>query len=193
MVLAASNPKVNSTTTDLEADLTTAIKGEVRFDAITRHMYSTDASIYQMEPVGVAIPRDADDVSAILEIASKNDVSVLPRGGGTALSGQTVNHAVVIDFSKYMFNVQEINKEERWVRTQPGITIDDLNRQLRSSGLFFTSDPSTTSRANIGGAIGNNSCGAHSIVYGKTVDHVKEMNVVLSCLLYTSPSPRDRG
>ena len=180
MVLAASNPKVNSSTTDLEADLTTAIKGEVRFDAITRHMYSTDASIYQMEPVGVAIPRDADDVSAILEIASKNDVSVLPRGGGTALSGQTVNHAVVIDFSKYMFNVQEINKEERWVRTQPGVTIDDLNRQLRSSGLFFTSDPSTTSRANIGGAIGNNSCGAHSIVYGKTVDHVKEMNVVLS-------------
>ena len=179
-MLVASNPKVNSSTKDLEADLTAAIGGEVRFDAVTRHMYSTDASIYQMEPIGVVIPIDADDVSAILEIASKNGVSVLPRGGGTALSGQTVNHAVVVDFSKYMFHVQEINKEEKWVRTQPGVTIDDLNRQLRSSGLFFTSDPSTSSRANIGGAIGNNSCGAHSIVYGKTVDHVKEMNVVLS-------------
>ena len=177
---AASNPKVNSSTKDLEADLTATIRGEVRFDAVTRQMYSTDASIYQMEPVGVVIPIDADDVSAILEIASKNGVSVLPRGGGTALSGQTVNHAVVVDFSKYMFHVQEINKEEKWVRTQPGVTIDDLNRQLRSSGLFFTSDPSTSSRANIGGAVGNNSCGAHSIVYGKTVDHVKEMNVVLS-------------
>ena len=179
-MVVASNPKVNSSTKDLEADLTAAIGGEVRFDAVTRHMYSTDASIYQMEPIGVVIPIDADDVSAILEIASKNGVSVLPRGGGTALSGQTVNHAVVVDFSKYMFQVQEINKEEKWVRTQPGVTIDDLNRQLRSSGLFFTSDPSTSSRANIGGAIGNNSCGAHSIVYGKTVDHVKEMNVVLS-------------
>ena len=179
-MVVASNPKVNSSTKDLEADLTAAIGGEVRFDAVTRHMYSTDASIYQMEPIGVVIPIDADDVSAILEIASKNGVSVLPRGGGTALSGQTVNHAVVVDFSKYMFHVQEINKEEKWVRTQPGVTIDDLNRQLRSSGLFFTSDPSTSSRANIGGAIGNNSCGAHSIVYGKTVDHVKEMNVVLS-------------
>ena len=179
-MLVTSNPKVNSSTKDLEADLTAVIRGEVRFDAVTRHMYSTDASIYQMEPIGVVIPIDADDVSAILEIASKNGVSVLPRGGGTALSGQTVNHAVVVDFSKYMFHVQEINKEEKWVRTQPGVTIDDLNRQLRSSGLFFTSDPSTSSRANIGGAVGNNSCGADSIVYGKTVDHVIEMNVLLS-------------
>ena len=179
-MVVASRPVADSATGDLEADLRAAVGGEVRFDSVTRQMYSTDASIYQMDPVGVVIPRDTDDVSAVLEIAGKNGVSVLPRGGGTALSGQTVNHAVVIDFSKYMFEVREINTEERWVRTQPGITIDDLNRQLRSSGLFFTPDPSTSSRANIGGAMGNNSCGAHSILYGKTVDHVKEMDVVLS-------------
>jgi FAD/FMN-containing dehydrogenase/Fe-S oxidoreductase len=143
-------------------------------------MYSTDASIYRMEPVGVVIPRDGDDVSAVLEIASKNGVKVLPRGGGTSLSGQTVNHAVVMDFSKYMNSIIEVNKEERWVRTQPGITIDNLNRQLRSTGLHFTPDPSTSSRANVGGAMGNNSCGAHSIIYGKTVDQVLEMDVVLS-------------
>ena len=179
-MVVSSSRKPNSATRDLEADLRASVGGEVRFDAVSRQMYSTDASIYQMEPVGVVIPRDADDVSAVLEIATKNGVSVLPRGGGTGLSGQTINNAVVIDFSKYMFNVQEINKEEQWVRTQPGVTIDDLNRQLRPSGLFFTSDPSTSSRANIGGAMGNNSCGAHSIVYGKTVDHVQEMSVVLS-------------
>ena len=91
--------KISSASSDLEADLRAAVSGEVRFDAITRQMYSTDASIYMMDPVGVVIPRDADDVSAVIEIANKRGVSVLPRGGGTALSGQTVNHAVVIDFS----------------------------------------------------------------------------------------------
>ncbi|MCZ6539383.1 MAG: FAD-binding oxidoreductase, partial [Chloroflexi bacterium] len=145
-MVVASRRVADSATGDLEADLRAAIGGEVRFDSVTRQMYSTDASIYQMDPVGVVIPRNADDVSAVLEIAARNDVSVLPRGGGTALSGQTVNHAVVIDFSKYMFEVREINSEEQWVRTQPGITIDDLNRQLRPSGLFFTPDPSTSSR-----------------------------------------------
>ncbi|MBN4074258.1 FAD-binding oxidoreductase, partial [bacterium AH-315-D21] len=166
-MVAAPRPAGDSATGDIEADLRAAIGGEVRFDAVTRQMYSTDASIYQINPVGVVIPRDVDDVSAVLEIASKNGVSVLPRGAGTGLSGQTVNRGIVIDFSKYMFDVREINREERWVRTQPGVTINDLNRQLRSSGLFFTPDPSTSSRANIGGAMGNNSCGAHSILYGK--------------------------
>ncbi len=177
---ASTGWKSNSSTRDLEADLRSSVGGEVRFDAITKQMYATDASIYQMEPVGVVIPRDAADVQAVLEIAGRNGVSVLPRGGGTGLSGQTVNHSVVLDFSKYMHNVLEINREESWVRTQPGITIDELNRQLKSSGLFFTPDPSTSSRANVGGAMGNNSCGAHSIIYGKTVDHVLEMDVTLS-------------
>ena len=180
MVVSTSKRAIDSATGDLEADLRAAVGGEVRFDTISRNMYSTDASIYQMEPVGVVIPRDAADVQAAIEIAGKNGVAVLPRGGGTGLSGQTVNHAVVIDFSKYMYDVLEINREEHWVRTQPGVTIDELNRQLKSSGLFFTPDPSTSSRANIGGAMGNNSCGTHSIIYGKTVDHVLEMDVTLS-------------
>ncbi len=175
-----SGAGLSSATADLEQDLKRAVSGEVRFDPFSKAMYSTDASIYRMDPVGVVIPRNADDVSAVLEIASKNGVKVLPRGGGTSLSGQTVNQAVVMDFSKYMHNVLEVNKEERWVRTQPGVTIDDLNRQLKSQGLFFTPDPSTSSRANVGGAMGNNSCGSHSIIYGKTVDQVREMDVVLS-------------
>ena len=172
--------KISSASSDLEADLNTSVVGEVRFDELSRQMYSTDASLYRIEPIGVVIPRDSSDVQAVLEIAGKNKVSVLPRGGGTGLSGQTVNHAIVLDFSKYMHEVKEINQEERWVRTQPGVTIDDLNRQVRHTGLFFTPDPSTSSRANIGGAMGNNSCGARSIIYGKTVDQVISMNVVLS-------------
>ena len=158
---AAISGRASSASADLENELKKTITGEVRFDDVSKQMYSTDASLYQMEPVGVVIPRNAGDVQAVLEIADKNGVSVLPRGGGTGLSGQTVNHAIVLDFSKYMFHVQEINKEEQWVRTQPGVTIDDLNRQLQSSGLFFTSDPSTSSRANIGGAMGNKIGRAH--------------------------------
>ncbi|MCH8221995.1 MAG: FAD-binding protein [Chloroflexi bacterium] len=133
-----------------------------------------------MDPVGVVLPRDAADVQAVIETCSRHKVAVLPRGGGTSLSGQTVNHAVVIDFSKYMHDVLEINPEERWVRTQPGITLDELNRRVQPHGLMFTPDPSTSSRANVGGAMGNNSCGSHSIIYGKTVDHVLEMDVTLS-------------
>lgn len=167
-------------TAHLERELRAAVGGEVRFDPYSRALYATDASIYQMEPVGVVIPRNADDVSAVMDIARRYGAAVLPRGGGTSLSGQTTNHAVVMDFSKYMYNMLEVNREERWVRTQPGVTIDDLNRQLRPHGLFFTPDPSTSSRANVGGAMGNNSCGSHSIVYGKTVDQVREMDVVLS-------------
>jgi FAD/FMN-containing dehydrogenase len=190
-VVVSSGWKTNSSTKDLEADLRASVDGEVRFDSISKQMYSTDASMYQMEPVGVVIPRDAGDVQAVLEIAGKNGVSVLPRGGGTGLSGQTVNHSIVMDFSEYMHDVIEINKEEKWVRSQPGITIDELNRQLKPSGLFFTPDPSTSSRANIGGAMGNNSCGSHSIIYGKTVDHVLEMDVTLSDGSQTSFGMRD--
>jgi FAD/FMN-containing dehydrogenase/Fe-S oxidoreductase len=177
---AGQSGPISSASRDLESELRSAVSGEVRFDPYSRALYSTDASIYRMEPVGVVVPRDAGDVSAVLEIATRNSVKVLPRGGGTSLSGQTVNHAIVMDFSKYMHSVLEINPDERWVRTQPGVTIDDLNRQLRQQGLFFTPDPSTSSRANVGGAMGNNSCGSHSIIYGKTVDQVLEMDVVLS-------------
>ena len=171
---------LGSTRSHLADELKREVDGEVRFDRYARQMYSTDASIYKMTPLGVVLPRHADDVSAVIETCNRAGVSVLPRGGGTGLSGQTVNRGVVLDFSKYMHNVIEINGEEGWVRTQPGITIDELNRQVTHTGKYFTPDPSTSSRANIGGAMGNNSCGSHSIIYGKTVDQVQQMSVVLS-------------
>ena len=164
----------------LEADLRRQVKGEVRFDPYSRVMYSTDASIYQMEPLGVVIPRDAEDVAAIVATCAQAGVAVLPRGGGTSLAGQTVNRAVVLDFSKYMHRVLEVNPEERWVRTQPGIPLDELNHHLRPHGLHYTPDPATSNRATVGGGVGNNSCGSHSVVYGKTSDHVKELSVVLA-------------
>ena len=164
----------------LEHELKNSIQGEVNFDEVYRQMYSTDGSIYKMTPIGVTLPKNPDDVSAIIDICNKNNTAVLPRGGGTSLSGQTVNSAVVMDFSKYMNNVIEINPEENYVITEPGITIDNLNQRLKHTNLHFTPDPSTKSRANVGGAMGNNSCGTHSVIYGKTVDQVKEMEVILS-------------
>ena len=161
-------------------DLDRLVSGEVRFDKMSRVLYSTDASIYQIEPVGVVLPRNAEDVIAVVETANKYGVSVLPRGGGTSLGGQTVGHSIVMDFSKYMNDVVELNREEKWVRAQPGIVLDVLNHRIRDSGLLFAPDPSTSNRGNVGGALGNNSCGAHSIMWGKTVDNVHELDVVLS-------------
>ena len=169
-----------SDTREMVEDLNRLVSGEVRFDKMSRVLYSTDASIYEIEPIGVVIPRTPEDVIAVVETANKYGVSVLPRGGGTSLGGQTVGHSIVMDFSKYMHNVLEVNQEERWVRTQPGIVLDVLNHELRDTGLLFAPDPSTSNRGNVGGALGNNSCGAHSIMWGKTVDNVRELDVVLS-------------
>jgi FAD/FMN-containing dehydrogenase/Fe-S oxidoreductase len=165
---------------DLERELGKAIRGDVRFDAGSRLLYSTDASMYQMEPVGVVIPRDADDVRAAIETAAKHKVAILPRGGGTSLTGQTVNHALVLDFSRYMDQVLEVNAEELWVRVQPGLVQDNLNHHVRSLGLGFGPDTSTSSRATLGGMLGNNSGGSHSIAYGLTVEHVIELTTILA-------------
>src|SRR5262249_52095279 len=117
---------------------------------------------------------------AAIEIANRFAVPILPRGGGTALAGQTVGHAIVLDFSKYMNRVLEVNQEELWCRVQPGLVQDELNAHVRSQGLLFGPDTSTSNRATIGGMIGNNSAGAHSLAYGKTLDHVIELTVYLS-------------
>ena len=167
-------------TRELVEELRRSVTGEVRFDKMTRMLYSTDASIYQIEPVGVVLPKSADDVIAVLEAAHRYNLPVLPRGGGTSLAGQTVANAIVMDFSRHMRDVLEVNEEEGWVRAQPGIILDELNHKIASSGMFFTPDPSTSSRGNVGGALGNNSCGAHSIIWGKTVDNVESLDVVLS-------------
>ena len=165
---------------DIADELTRRVDGEVRFDPYSRLLYSTDASIYQMEPIGVVIPRTADDVQAVVEFAAGEGLPVLPRSGGTSLAGQTVNHAIVLDFSKYLNNVLEVNAEEGWARVQPGIILEQLTKQVANHGLQYAPDPTTANRACVGGGIGNNTCGAHSVIYGKTLDHIKELDVVLS-------------
>ena len=165
---------------DIADELTRRVDGEVRFDPYSRLLYSTDASIYQMEPIGVVIPRTADDVQAVVEFAAGEGIPVLPRSGGTSLAGQTVNHAIVLDFSKYLNNVLEVNAEEGWARVQPGIILEQLTKQVASHGLQYAPDPTTANRACVGGGIGNNTCGAHSVIYGKTLDHINELDVVLS-------------
>ncbi len=165
---------------EIASELEKRLEGDVRFDRYSRLLYATDASIYEIEPIGVVLPRHKGDVQAVIEVANRFAVPVLPRGGGTSLAGQTVGHAIVLDFSKYMNRVLEVNREELWCRVQPGLVQDELNAHVKSMGLLFGPDTSTSNRATIGGMIGNNSAGAHSIAYGKTLDHVLELTTFLS-------------
>jgi FAD/FMN-containing dehydrogenase/Fe-S oxidoreductase len=164
----------------LERDLKAAIQGEVRFDRISRALYSTDASVYQIEPLGVVVPRRADDVIHTVQIAARHRVTITPRGGGTSQAGQAIGAGVVLDTSKYLNRILEVNAAEQWARVEPGLVLDDLNAQLRPTALRFAPDLSSASRATVGGMIANNSSGARSVVYGKTIDHVLELQVVLS-------------
>src|SRR5262247_3579770 len=165
---------------DLERELRRRVEGDVRFDAYSRLLYSTDASMYQMEPIGVVIPRHAGDVQAAIEVANHLGAPLLPRGGGTSLTGQTVNRALVLDFSRYMNQVLEVNEEELWARVQPGLVQDELNHHARGQGLLFGPDTPTSNRATIGGMLGNNSGGSHSIAYGLTIEHVIEIDAILA-------------
>ena len=130
----------------LEMALQQAIQGEVRFDAVSRMLYRTDASIYEMEPLGLVVPKDEADVVAAVKIAAEQGAAVLPRGGGTSLAGQSVGAAVHLDFSKYMNRILEFDPDERWVRVQPGLVLDELNAYLQPYGLIFAPDVSTSSR-----------------------------------------------
>jgi FAD/FMN-containing dehydrogenase/Fe-S oxidoreductase len=156
------------------------MSGEVRFDETSRRLYSTDASIYQVTPLGAALPKTADDLVACVQIAADMRVPIVPRGGGTSLSGQSIGPGLVIDCSKYLNRVLDIDPSARMARVQPGVVLDQLNRTLAPHGLFFAPDVSTASRANVGGMIGNNSAGARSIVYGKTNDHVRRLRAILA-------------
>jgi FAD/FMN-containing dehydrogenase/Fe-S oxidoreductase len=163
----------------LERALREKIQGEVRFDAKSRLLYSTDASLYQILPVGVVVPRDAQDVASATRLAAEHGVPVLPRGGGTALAGQTVGAALVLDFGKYMNRVLSIDPDRRTARIQPGLRLDRLNRAAAPHKLHFGPDPATIRQCCLGGMIGNNSCGARSLVYGKTGDHVHTLDCIL--------------
>jgi FAD/FMN-containing dehydrogenase/Fe-S oxidoreductase len=156
------------------------IQGELRFDATSRKLYSTDASIYQIEPVGVVIPRTIEDIVTTVQIAGEMHVPITARGGGTSLSGQSIGPGVVLDCSKYLNQVLTIDPVARRARVQPGVILDQLNAALAPDNLLFGPEVATASRANLGGMIGNNSAGARSIVYGKTIDHVRGLSVILA-------------
>ena len=156
------------------------MRGETRFDDYTRYLYSTDASLYSIEPLGVAFPRDADDIVAAVKVAGEFDVPILPRGAGTSLAGQTVGRAIVLDMSRHMHGLVAIDPVAMTARVQPGLVQDDLNKAAAAHTLMFAPDTSTSNRATLGGMIGNNSCGARSARYGMTIDHVASLDVVLS-------------
>ncbi len=156
------------------------IQGETLFDDVSRLLFSTDASIYQIKPLGVVFPRHREDMVQIVRTAAKYRIPILARGGGTSLAGQTVTSGVVVDCSKHMNRVLEVHPTRRWARVQPGLVLDNLNDFLRFHGLFFAPDVATSSRATVGGMIGNNSAGVRSVRYGKTVDHVLAVRLLLS-------------
>ena len=164
----------------LAARLAEETRGEVRFDDTARSLYATDASLYEISPVGVFLPRSADDVAKAVEIAAELGVAIIPRGAATSLSGQTIGAGLVIDCSKYMNRIGIVDRDRMTVRVEPGVVCDQLNRHLKPLGLMFGPDVSTSDRATLGGMIGNNSAGARSLRYGKTVDHVTAVEVVLS-------------
>ncbi len=157
-----------------------AVSGEVRFDSYSRHLFSRDASMYAIEPIGVVFPRDADDVIAVISTAAACEVPVLARGAGTSLAGQTVGRAIVMDFSRHLNRIVEIDPERRVARVQPGVVQEQLNLAAAEHGLMFGPDTSTKNRATLGGMIGNNSAGSQSVRYGMTIDHVRTLDVVLS-------------
>ncbi len=168
---------------DLAAEIADGLAGGragVKVDRPSRLLYATDASIYEMEPLAVVYPRSAADVAHVLRVAARRGLPVLPRGAGTSLAGQTLNHAVVLDFTPHMDRIVQIDATERWARVQPGVVLAQLNRALRDHGLHYPIDPSTANRATIGGGVGNNSCGSHSAVYGKTVDNVAALDLLFA-------------
>ncbi len=178
-----SVPQANASLVDaaaLRRELDARITGEVRFDRISRALYSTDASVYQIEPLGVVAPKTREDILAAIEICHRLRCPVTMRGGGTSQGGQAIGAGLQIDTSKYYNRVLEVNAEERWARVEPGVVLDELNAQLAPLGLRFAPDISTASRATVGGMMSNNSSGARSVYYGKTIDHVLEQTVALS-------------
>ncbi|MFJ8147133.1 FAD-linked oxidase C-terminal domain-containing protein [Streptomyces sp. NPDC096048] len=164
--------------TDLEAALRTAVRGEVGFDVTSRALTTMDASNYRRVPLGVVAPRDADDVAAVLEVCRARGVPVVARGGGTSIAGQATGTGVVLDFTRHMNRLVSLDAETRTAVVQPGLVLDRLQRAAAPHGLRFGPDPSTHSRCTLGGMIGNNSCGSHSVAWGTTADSVRELTVL---------------
>ena len=164
----------------LRRALATEFTGETHFDKVSRALYSTDASVYQIEPVGVVVPRSRNDLIRLVTICAAFRCPITMRGGGTSQAGQAIGPGLVVDTSKYLRAILDLNVAERWARVEPGLVLDELNAHLKPHGLRFAPDISTASRATIGGMMANNSSGARSVLYGKTIDHVLEQEVVLA-------------
>jgi len=164
----------------LQRDLEAAVSGEVRFDAVSRSLYSTDASVYQIEPTGVVVVQSREDILRTIAIARRHGQSITVRGGGTSQAGQAIGHGLQLDVGKRFNRVLEVNIEEHWARVEPGIVLDELNAALAPHRLRFAPDISTANRATVGGMISNNSSGARSVLYGKTIDHVLDLHVALA-------------
>ena len=162
------------------AELAQQTASDIRTDRFSRVLYSTDASIYQVLPHAVVLPRTVEQLQAAVELAAKHRVPILPRAGGSSLAGQTVGEAVILDLTRHLDRVLEVNQEEQWVRVQPGVVLDPLNIHLHRYGLQFGPDPASSNRAAMGGIVANNATGSHSILYGMTADHVLETGVFLS-------------
>lgn len=161
-------------------ELKNEFEGDILLDDLTRVIYSTDASVYREKPFAVVLPKNKNDIQKIVEFADKHSFPIIPRAAGTSLAGQVVGNGIVVDVSKYMNKIIDLNENEKWVRVEPGVVLDELNIFLKNYGLQFGPETATSNRCNIGGMFGNNSCGAHSILYGSTRDHVLEANVILS-------------
>jgi FAD/FMN-containing dehydrogenase/Fe-S oxidoreductase len=156
------------------------LDGDLRYDTITRTIYSTDASAYREEPIAVAWPKNVSDIKKLLQFARDEQMGITIRAAGTSLAGQVVSSGLIVDISRYLTRIIEINKEEKWVRVEPGVVLDELNMKLKEYGLFFGPETSTSNRCNIGGMVGNNACGSHSVIYGSTRNHTLELKTILS-------------
>ncbi len=161
-------------------ELKDSVSGEVRADKLSRILYSSDASIYEIEPYGVLIPRTVEDIQSAVRLAARHQIAVLPRAGGTSMAGQTVNAALVIDVTPHLNRILEVNVAERWVRAEPGVVLSALNDHLEPDGLKYGPDPASGTSAALGGIVGNNSSGSHSILYGMTADHILAVKMVLA-------------
>src|SRR5690349_17328485 len=162
----------------LAAALSRQIRGEVRFDKGSRALYATDASSYRQVPIGVVLPHDPEDVITTISLAREYGAPILCRGGGTSLAGQCCNVAVVLDMSKYLNRILDIDAERRIARVQPGVVLDNLRNAAEKHCLTFAPDPATHDRCTLGGMIGNNSCGVHSVMAGKTDDNIEALQVL---------------
>lgn len=156
------------------------ISGEVFTDNTTRILYATDASAYKVMPLAVVYPKNEEDIKTLVQFANQESLSLIPRAAGTSLAGQVVGNGIVVDISKHLTKILELNTEEKWVKVQPGVILDELNLYLKDYNLFFGPETSTSGRCMMGGMLGNNSCGSHSIIYGSTRDHTLEVSAILS-------------